>query len=393
MQWLPEQVTRMALLTRTERKEARKLWEEVFPEDTGQFLDYYEQYVADHNRIFGEKENGELVSMVQLNPYKIQMGEERADSYYIVAVATREACRHQGRMRRLLIEAMRTMYQEEIPFTFLMPASEAIYRPFDFVTVYRQTIFTMGAEMGTEARWHCRPCDRRQLKELAVWSEHYLRKHCRVFTVRSKEYYERIWKEQESMNGQILLFYEKEELKGYCFSGYEGSAEAWELAVEAKAAKQCDDSMTDDRQEEMANRRAIEALTRWFGERHQLPVRICGLLPGSGIEGVPHKEIASRPMTMVRIVNLKALVRRLRARKSVEFVLTVQDPLLEENCGTFRFEIGPERSRLIRISEQKNVPEVTVAELAAALFGAEKNEKIPQEDICLLNGVYLNEIV
>ena len=52
--------------------------------------------------------------MVQLNPYEVRMGTQKADSYYIVAVATREDCRHQGRMRRILTEALQYMDQEKI---------------------------------------------------------------------------------------------------------------------------------------------------------------------------------------------------------------------------------------------------------------------------------------
>lgn len=393
----------MAVLEKTEWKKARKLWEEVFDEDTEQFLDYYECYVADHNLIFAEQEQGKIVSMVQLNPYRVHMGDQKADSYYIVAVATGEEYRHQGRMRRLLTEAMNYMYQKEIPFTFLMPASESIYLPFDFVTVYHQSLFTYGAEMDVQpdGSWHCVPCRRDQLQELAEWSDAFLQKHSDVVTVRTEDYYKRIWKEQESMNGQILLFYEKEQLRGYCFTGYEGSAESWEIAVtdEPQSSKSYGFE-EESRHQAAANRRAMEALTRWFGERNQLPVRICGFLPGSGIEGIPARELSSRPMTMVRIVNLKTFVNRVRAKNPVQFVLKVKDPVIQENCGVFRFELGREQSELISISEKEEqrqadweVPEVTISELAAALYGVEQNEKIPQREICLLSRVYLNEIV
>ena len=392
----------MALLTQQEHAQTRKLWEEVFEEDTEQFLDYYDRYVADHNLIFAEREQGEIVSMVQLNPYEVRMGAQKADSYYIVAVATRESCRHQGRMRRLLTEALNHMYQRKTPFTFLMPASESIYLPFDFVTVYHQSLFTYGTEMDvqTDIPWHCVPCSWDQLQELAEWSDAFLQKYSDVSTVRTEDYYKRIWKEQESMNGQILLFYEKESFKGCCFSGYEGSAESWEIAVEADAPEEQSgaDNWKASHYQEAANRRAVEALTRWFGEKKQLPVRICGFLPGSGIEGIPARELSSRPMTMVRIVNLEAFVSRLRAKNPVQFVLRVKDPVIQENCGVFRFELEREGSTLIRIREEQiqvegEIPEVTISELAAALYGVEQNDKIPQGEICLLSRVYLNEIV
>ena len=393
----------MAVLEKTEWKKARKLWEEVFDEDTEQFLDYYECYVADHNLIFAEQEQGKIVSMVQLNPCMVHMGDQKADSYYIVAVATGEEYRHQGRMRRLLTEAMNHMYQKEIPFTFLMPASESIYLPFDFVTVYHQSLFTYGAEMDVQPdeSWHCVPCRRDQLQELAEWSDAFLQKHSDVVTVRTEDYYKRIWKEQESMNGQILLFYEKEQLRGYCFTGYEGSAESWEIAVtdEPQSSKSYGFE-EESRHQAAANRRAMEALTRWFGEKKQLPVRICGFLPGSGIEGISVRELSSRPMTMVRLVNLEAFVSRMRAKNPVQFVLRVNDPIIQENCGVFRFELGRESSTLTRLKEGQEqiqadveIPEVTISELAAVLYGVERNEKIPEREICLLSRVYLNEIV
>ena len=394
----------MAILEHTEWKKARKLWEEVFEEDTEKFLDYYEDYMADHNQIFAEEEAGDVVSMVQLNPYRVHMGETEADSYYIVAVATRESCRHQGRMRRLLAEALQQMYQEKIPFTFLMPASESIYLPFDFVTVYRQSLFTCGVVIpgSNDNCWHCIPCRWEQLKELAEWSNVFLQNHSEISTVRTEDYYKRIWKEQESMNGQILLFYEGSQMKGYCFTGYEGSGEAWEIVVEADNPEEQTGSelrAASDSQA-LANRRAVEALTRWFGEQDQLPMRICGFLPESYIDRIPLSEMTYRPMTMVRIVNLEAFVSRIRAKKPVQFVLYIKDPIIPENCGTFCFEVGREDATLTRMeanTEQNKgageIPELTISELAAALYGVERNEKIPQSDICLLEPVYLNEIV
>ena len=371
----------MAKLERQECKLARKLWEEVFTEDTEKFLDYYEECVADHNQIFGEKEDGELVSMLQLNPYRIRIRDQEADSYYIVAVATREAFRHQGRMRRLLTEALDQMYREHIPFTWLMPASEAIYQPFDFVTVYRQSMISMGGEIlkKREEDWECLPCRKEQIAELTAWSNEFLKEKTDVSTVRNEGYYRRIWKEQESMNGQIVLFYEKEQIKGYCFTGCEGSAEAWEIAVR-------------DHDQERANRKAVEALTRYFARKEQLPVRICGFLPKSGIKGMAFHELSFRPMTMIRIVNLESLVEKMRAKEPVTFELKIQDPILQKNNGTFCFEFGKEKSCCVRL-EKADAPEMTISELAEVLCKKRRTEKIPQDRIDLLEKLYLNEVV
>ena len=359
----------------------RKLWEEVFTEDTKKFLDYYDSCVADHNQIFVEKEKDELVSMLQLNPYKVHIDGRDADSYYIVAVATREAYRHQGRMRRLLAEAMHQMYRERIPFTWLMPASEAIYQPFDFVTVYRQSMISIGTDISENhtENWVCRPCQKEQIPELVLWSEQFLKETSDISTVRSEEYYRRIWKEQESMNGQILLFYEKEQLKGYCFTGCEDSTEVWEIAVR-------------DEYQEKGNRKAVDALLRWFAKSAQFPIRICGFLPGSEIEGISVKEVSFRPMTMIRIVNLEAFAEYLQTSEEVIFELNIKDPILQANNGTFRFILGPENSRCVPI-ESTDAPEMTISELAEAVCGKKRTDKIPQTQLHLLERIYLNEVV
>ena len=76
--------------------------------------------------------------MLHLNPYTLMVNGKEEPSHYIVAVATEEACRKRGYMAALLKTALQDMYQAGEPFTFLMPAAEAIYLPHGFSTVYEQ---------------------------------------------------------------------------------------------------------------------------------------------------------------------------------------------------------------------------------------------------------------
>ena len=76
--------------------------------------------------------------MLHLNPYELMVNGSKKDVDYIVAVATREPYRKRGYMGKLLRKALRDMYVSGRSFTFLMPASEAIYTPFDFRTVDEQ---------------------------------------------------------------------------------------------------------------------------------------------------------------------------------------------------------------------------------------------------------------
>lgn len=137
---MPEELEKKELpvpiyLSKEEKKHSKELYVKIFTEDTKQFVDYYYDYKTRDNQILVLEEDGQIVSMLHLNPYQMIVNGYEARCNYIVAVATREDCRHRGYMRMLLEKALRDMAEQAMPFTFLMPASESIYAPFDFVWI------------------------------------------------------------------------------------------------------------------------------------------------------------------------------------------------------------------------------------------------------------------
>ena len=123
------------LLTKEERQKTRTLYQTVFSEDSQKFVDFYYEYKIRDNQIYALWEDEQYVSMVHLNPYTMIVNGYEVSSNYIVAVATLKDYRHRGYMRLLLETALRQMAVDKMPFTFLMPASESIYTPFDFVWI------------------------------------------------------------------------------------------------------------------------------------------------------------------------------------------------------------------------------------------------------------------
>ena len=119
-------------LTDAERIRSRALYDEVFVEDADAFSELYYQIKAQDNQILVAEDDGAIVSMLHRNPYTFRFRGTSIPAEYIVAVATKVTYRHQGLMRELLTKALRDMYADGRPFTFLMPADEAIYTPFDF---------------------------------------------------------------------------------------------------------------------------------------------------------------------------------------------------------------------------------------------------------------------
>ena len=80
-------------LDKSEHGKTRPLWEEVFTEDTKEFLDYYYYIKTRDNQIYVVEEEEQICSMLQLNPYRLKVGNKELPSAYIIAVATKEVCR------------------------------------------------------------------------------------------------------------------------------------------------------------------------------------------------------------------------------------------------------------------------------------------------------------
>ena len=129
---------RIRKLEQNEHIKTKALYREVFSTDSDGFVDYYYTEKIKDNQIYVMEEEERIVGMLHLNPYTLKVNGMEKETNYIVAVATKEEYRKQGIMRKLLIKALRDMYDANQTFTFLMPAAESIYLPYDFRTVYEQ---------------------------------------------------------------------------------------------------------------------------------------------------------------------------------------------------------------------------------------------------------------
>lgn len=67
----------------------RALWEEIFNEDSKEFLDYYYFMKAKDNEIYVIENDQEICSMLHLNPYALKLEDTQFQGSYIVGVATK----------------------------------------------------------------------------------------------------------------------------------------------------------------------------------------------------------------------------------------------------------------------------------------------------------------
>ena len=192
-----------------EKQNTKKLYEEVFSEDSKSFVDYYYEEKLKDNQIYAVEEDGEIQAMLHLNPYELAVNGSKKDVNYIVAVATRESYRKRGYMAGLLKQALNDMYADGETFTFLMPASESIYLPFDFRTVCEQNRSYYDPEEETEEGVVITDAVNADAEEMAAYMEAQLTQSYQVYAKRSTAYYERLIKEYAS-DGGILKIYKKD---------------------------------------------------------------------------------------------------------------------------------------------------------------------------------------
>ncbi len=333
-----------------EKNRCRALWNEAFPEDSEAFCDYYFDKKTKDNRILVCEEDGEIVSMLHRNPYRIFMRGTETECDYIVGVATAVSERHKGHMRSLMIAALHEMQKERMPFVFLMPARESLYLPFDFRYVFDQP------------RWVLRyaPQIRKEplhgtelLSELAEWQNAWLKGQYDVFAVRDEAYLSRMQEELESEDGTCRLIY-----NGENFIGMESE---WGL-----------------------EKREMRYL--YASENYRT-------------------EAGERPAVMARIVSLPEFMGPIRLagdcpENEITIELGVQDMLIPYNQGTWLWKIDKNGSQLTqesRFMRRGKTPVFTIAELTQWLFGYREPPKLRTLPLAAyiepFHGVFLDEVV
>ena len=360
-----------------ENQRARKLYEEIFDEDSPAFVDYYFRVKAAENEIFVvENEKQEILATLHLNPYEMMFCGEKVKTNYIVAVATRADCRHQGMMRSLLQASLQEMYRREETFTWLMPAAEAIYRPFGFRFIYEKNKMTVTADVlrraETDENWQihsdqevsgdifCEEAKKEDLAELACFAEKQLSKLAEVYAVHDIAYFEQRMQEVGCEGGRLVLIRNENRICGY-FLALKKDREAWEIVVEDAVQK-----------------KAFPAVLHWFGASEEK----CTFTAFPQIwEQYARSE--NVPAIMGRLVHLERFVCCLKIKKEQEWKIRLTDSLIPENNGYFIIKTGIEGGSLIRVEnlsekEKKMFCSMDIGQLTEELF------RLP---------VFLNEVV
>lgn len=283
--------------------ETRGLWESCFPEDGPSFLDYYYSEKTKDNRILAGEISGKIVSMLHRNAYDVCVKGQRMTLDYIVAVATRKEYRGNGYMQEVLTAALRDMNREGRAFTFLMPAAEAIYSPYDFRYIsdsFNMSISPAGKDALVPVPVKAEGDDcARAAALMNEWLSPF-----DVHTWRDASYVYRLIQELASENGTLC----------YLMDG-EHAAGLW---------------------------------AQWGIEKKEQRLLYIG--------GPYLEKTCQGPLMMGRITNIEAFLPLfgllpLAPASEAEVILNIEDPWIDENNGQFLWTLHGKGSRLVRLTD------------------------------------------
>lgn len=366
----------------SEHSRTRRLWEEVFPEDSKEFLDYYYFIKTRDNQIYTIELDGDIRSMLQLNPYLLHIGEREHVCNYIVAVATQKQYRSRGFMGALLKKSMKDMYEQKEPFTFLMPAAKEIYTPYDFQFIYSQNQAALYGRQGSP-HVSLRDAALGDGGAMAKFFHEWVGSDYQVYAHRDDMYYQAMIFEQQSQRGGVRLMEQDGHIVGMFAYACEGHT------VEIREPLYLPGFEKDFE----------KALRQLKGESKD-PIKV--LAGGNTVEG------EEKPLIMARILHLETLLKavRVKAGQSICCSFAVLDSILTKNSKVIRLQ-GEEGAKLCVEEAEDSEGVLTIGVLTGILFGSMSIEAagidenvVMSKRLCReleklkpLEKVFLNEIV
>ena len=327
---------------KNQREVIRALWQEVFA-DPEVFADYYFEQVYPENRILVAEKDGQILSMLHLNPYEWQFEMNPGHPvrlHYIVGVATGQEHRRKGLMAECLRRALQDMEQAGEPFAYLMPAKEEYYTPFGFVPVARQRIWEK-TDKGSD--WILQAAEQSEQKVEGL--EQKLKESTREigeseprrlvppwkarnYPLRTAAYRHRLEAEMKCDSGGLI---EWADSKGYAAYGFEdGNLEAGPVIMQAYMEE------TVGEEKETVCTRIEETVCPTLYEQYGA----CRI-----------RYVEKQPM-MLRILKLERFVKLLAYKgKDVVYHVQVRDTICSLNQGRFRIRLSENGCTAARLSE------------------------------------------
>lgn len=359
-----------------------EMYQKIF-EDPEQFAQYYFKEVYASNQVLLARQDNRMLGMIHLNPYHIRVGNKIYKLNYIVAVAVWKEYRRQGIMAAMLKRCLNDMYEKKQPFTYLMPANRAYYEPFQFTFVMdweESMIENSDSDMDIIPESHNNVriviAQEDDYKQISMFLKQFMQRY-RIYTIPDMQYLKRLSKESQSGDGNLMMYYEDEELQGIFSESFEENEVyiRWAYSL---------------RPENMLNK-----LKQRYKNK-KIYITEGNLTQGEKV-----------PKIMARITNLTEWGEILRGRNDFKFRLRIKDPYIKEQDGIFLFacmnhkisiqRVGRLEADTIKEDTLEWEDEISIDELTQVFFDYNAGQILKQheylKDIVPAGPVYISEEV
>lgn len=376
-----------------ELKDIKNIWNYCF-NDGESFVEYYfkDKYKR-HNTIVVEDE-GEVVSSLQLNQYKINLNNKIYNTSYVVGVSTLPQVRGRGYMKNIMKFMLKELYRKNQLVSILMPIDYRLYRKYGYEHCYDQIEYNINIEDLSSYKINGKlyKANRYNINELVDISKDFF-KDVNGNVERDDKFYQSLLEEIKSENGHIYI-HENDGSEGYIIYFLDGET----MFVREIYYKNMD---------------SLKSMLKFIYNHNTQCKKVKISAPINDkikfvLDNPRTCDIKIKPFMMGRIINLKAYLESLTIKSNIEGSLNilVKDNYIENNNGVFKIQIKNNRLFVEKVNEKHTVSFNinTLTQLAFSYIDMDEaillnDLKISKRDISLLNYIfkkrnnYINEYV
>lgn len=330
-----------------EKKQSRKLYNEVF-KDTEKFTDFYFDEYMDKNLVLANVEDAKIFSIMHLNPNHVTIKGEDVQLFYIFAVATKEEYRKKGYMEKMMNKAIYDLFEKEIPFCYLIPEKAATYSKFGFGIIRDKSVSVDNIEkMKYDVDdFILKELEDEDIEKITEFFCENVASRADFYKTRNREYFLNMIKKLKSENGNIELFFLEENVVGYAYVSNEEMVQISELICENKYKKAFLSSISQ--------KYSVDKI-KYFS-----------------------------PELMVRIIRPEKILKFITLKSDINLDIRIKDNLIPENNRIFSLSS-------ISNNDEKILFEMDIIEFGKWIFGEFSKKGLPE--IVPIKRIHFTEIL
>lgn len=309
-----------------EIEEIKDIWNYCF-NDGESFVNYYftEKY-KNTNTVVVEEE-GEILSSLQLNQYKLKLNNKIYSSSYVVGVSTFPEVRGRGYMKNIMKYTLKELYNRKQLISILMPIDYRLYRKYGYEHCYDQLEYNINIEeLSTfKSNGKIYKINKSNIGDLIDINKSFVKK-LNGYVKRDENYYDTLIEEVKSENGHIYI-HENDGYEGYIIYFINGD----NMFVRELYYK---------------NIKSLESMLKFIYNHNTQCKSVIITTPVNDkirfiLKNLKTCEIKLKPFMMGRVINFKKYLQTLDIDTKYEgsINISIEDEFIEENNKIFNIKL------------------------------------------------------